>query len=79
MSLVVSRYAMENVLKIGYPCSCHVSPFESESYSIYLGKNDPISESKITHITATCNNCRMQRTFEIKDRWLTEYDLRSLM
>ncbi|MBR3281505.1 MAG: hypothetical protein IKI57_06715 [Clostridia bacterium] len=79
MAFVATRYAMENVLKIGYPCSCHVSPFESESYTINLAKNDPVSDSRITHITAACSNCRLQKTFEVTDRWLTEYDFKDLM
>ena len=78
-STVVSRYVMENRLKIGYPCSCHMSPVESESYTIHfdlVNHND--YPRRISKINVMCNTCRQKASFDVADRWIMEYDVSDL-
>ena len=72
---VVSRFAIENILKIGYPCSCHVSPFESESYKTFFCVRE---SPRISSISVTCSNCNQSKNFNVEDRYLSEYDVKDL-
>ena len=72
---VVTRYGMENVLKVGYPCSCHISPVESETYTAHF---DFFDQSRISRIKVTCSNCGQYQIYDVLGRWLTAYDFENL-
>lgn len=76
---VVTRYGLENVLKVGYPCSCHLSPFESETYNAYFDSRNPNEyPARIARITVKCSNCGQSKAFDVEDRYLTELDFQDL-
>lgn len=71
--VVATRYTMENILKIPYPCSCHCSPVESETYEVGYSVANPYD--KIEQLHVMCSNCCQRAGVSTKDKSLTYYDL----
>ena len=76
---IVTRYALENVLKVGYPCKCHLSPFESETYKAYFTVRDQYEcPQYVSTINVVCSNCRSSRTYDVSERYISEFDVNAL-
>ena len=76
---IVTRYALENVLKVGYPCKCHLSPFESEAYKAFFTVENPSAyPQRIMQITVTCSACNQSQNFNVANRYLSELDVSGL-
>ena len=75
----VTRYTVENIFKVGFPCSCHCSPFESESYRAYYTVRDKNEHPQVvSRITLTCSNCGQSESYDVADRYFTEFDINKL-
>ena len=76
---VCTRYTLENVLKLNFPCNCHLSPFESETYKAYFTVENPNDNpQRISQINVVCSNCGQSFSYNVMDRWMTEYDVNDL-
>ncbi len=76
---VVTRYTIENIFKVSFPCSCNYSPFESEAYRAYYAVRDKEEHPQVvSRINLTCSNCGQSESYDVANRYLTEYDINRL-